>query len=130
MKKVKAKLQSEGAPIEISAHFGAASSGADDLKPKDDVSVELHDIFVDSDAARDRIVEIINEFPAFTEGDVNTLGTAHTTTQIVDLQELGKDAETVEWKLDGHTNFGAATLAWVEDGTKSRSSRRVGRCGT
>jgi type III restriction enzyme len=63
IQKVKDKLQSEGAPIEISSTFGAKGAGAEDLKPKDDINVLLHHIFVDSDAARARIGEIIEEFP-------------------------------------------------------------------
>lgn len=121
---VKAKLDSEGAPIEIIENFGGAGGGAVDLQPKDDVKVELHHIFVDSDAARERIAEIIEEFPAFTEGDVNTLGEAHTTTQVVDLVKPDKDAGSIEWKIDGHTN--PVRLRWlVNTAIKSRSSRAL-----
>lgn len=124
IQKVKTKLQSEGAPIEITHNWGGSAAGADDLQPKDDVSVELHHIFVDSEPARERIVEIIDDFPAFTEGDVNTLGEAHTTTQIVDLEELGKEGGAVEWKLDGHTN--PVRLRWLANtAIKSRSSRAL-----
>ena len=84
--------------------------------------VELHNIFVDSEAARERIVEIIDEFPTFLEGDVNTMGEAHATTQVVNLEELGKDAAAAEWKTDGHTN--PVRLRWlVNTAIKSRSSR-------
>lgn len=124
IQKVKAKLQSEGAPIEITHNWGGSGAGADDLLPKDDVSVELHHIFVDSEAARERIAEIIDDFPTFTEGDVNTLGEAHTTTQIVNLEELGKEGGAVEWKLDGHTN--PVRLRWLTNtAIKSRSSRAL-----
>jgi type III restriction enzyme len=124
IQKVKAKLQSEGAPIEITANFGAAGGGAEDLQPKDDANVELHDIFVDSDAARERICELIKEFPNFAEGDVNTLGEAHTATQIIDLKELAKDADSAEWKTDGHTN--PVRLRWLaKTAIKSRSSRAL-----
>jgi type III restriction enzyme len=124
IQKVKEKLQSEGAPIEITANFGAPGGGADDLHPKDDVNVELHDIFVDSDAARERIVDIINEFPNFAEGDPNTLGEAHTATQTIDLEALTKDAGTADWKADGHTN--PVRLRWLTKAAiKSRSSRAL-----
>jgi len=43
--------------------FGGAGGGADDLQPKDDVSVKLHHIFVDSEAARKRITESSTSFP-------------------------------------------------------------------
>jgi type III restriction enzyme len=124
IEKVKAKLKSEGAPIEITANFGGAGATAEDTLPKDDVSVELHHIFVDSEAARQRISEIIEEFPAFAEGDANTLGTAHPTTQLVDLTELGKDAGSVEWKTDGYTN--PVRLRWlVNTAIKARSTRAL-----
>ncbi len=124
IQKVKEKLQSEGAPIEISANFGTKGAGVEDLEPKDDVDVALHHVFVDSEAARERIGEIVDEFPQFAEGDVNTLGEAHMTTQIVDLEALGKDAGAVEWTTDGHTN--PVRLRWlVNTAVKSRSSRAL-----
>lgn len=124
IQKVKAKLQSEGAPIEITANFGSGSGGAEDVQPKDGMIVELHDIFVDSDAARERIGEIISEFPQFSEGDVNTMGEAHTTTQIINLEELTEEAGAAEWKSDGHTN--PVRLRWLtKTAIKSRSSRAL-----
>jgi type III restriction enzyme len=122
--KVKAKLLSEGAPIEITENFGAAGAVAEDLQPKDDIEVQLHHVFVDSDAARERIVEIINEFPEFAEGDPNTIGEAHTVTEVVDLEELGKDGVPAEWQTDGHTN--PVRLRWLANtAIKSRSSRAL-----
>ena len=122
IQKVRTKLQSEGAPIEISASFGAKGAGAEDLKPKDDIKVALHHIFVDSEAARHRIGEVVEAFPHFTEGDVNTLGKAHTTTQIVDLESLGKDTDAEKWTTNGYTN--PVRLRWlVNTAIKLRSSR-------
>ena len=122
IQKVKTKLQSEGAPIEIAANFGAKGTGAEDLKPKDGIKVALHHIFVDSEAARDRIGELIEDFPDFTKDTVNTLGEAHTTTQIVDLESLGNDADAGEWTTGGYTN--PVRLRWlVNTAIKSRSSR-------
>jgi type III restriction enzyme len=122
--KVKAKLKSEGAPIEISANFGRSGSTAEDVHTKDDVEVELHHIFVDSEAARLRISEIIDEFPFVAEGDANALGTAHTTTQLVDLTKLGKDEGSVEWKTDGYTN--PVRLRWlINTAIKARSTRAL-----
>jgi type III restriction enzyme len=121
---VKSKLKSEGAPIEITANFGGSGAKAEDVLPKDDVNVELHHIFVDSEAARQRITEIIEEFPTFAEGDVNTLGAAHTTTELVDLTELGKDAGPMEWKTEGYTN--PVRLRWlINTAIKARSSRAL-----
>ena len=122
IQKVKTKLQSEGAPIEISASFGAKGAGAEDLKPKDGIKVALHHIFVDSEAVRCRIGELIEDFPHFTEDTVNTLGEAHTTTQTVDLESLSKDADVGKWTTGGHTN--PVRLRWlVNTAIKSRSSR-------
>lgn len=124
IERVKTKLQSEGAPIEISSNFGSGTAGADDLHPKDDTEVNLHHIFVDSEAARKRIVEIIDEFPEFEEGDPNTLGEAHTATHVVDLEALGKDGVAAEWTSDGHTN--PMRLRWLANtAIKSRSSRAL-----
>lgn len=124
IQKVRTKLQSEGAPIEISSNFGTKGSVAEDLSFKDDVSVELHHIFVDSEAARKRIAEIVSDFPTFAEGDPNTFGEARTTTQFVDMHELGKDQGTLEWKPDGNTN--PMRLRWlVNTAIKSRSSRTL-----
>ena len=122
IQKVKTKLQSEGAPIEISASFGAKGAGAEDLKPTNGIKVALHHIFVDSEAVRDRIGELIEDFPHFTEDTVNTLGEAHTTTQTVDLESLSKDADVGKWTTGGHTN--PVRLRWlVNTAIKSRSSR-------
>ena len=121
---VKAKLQSEGAPIEITSSFGTGSSVADDLLPKDNAGVELHHIFVDSEAARIRIREILDEFPSFDEGDLNTLGEAHVATQVVDLEKLNKDDGATQWKAEGYTN--PVRLRWlINTAIKSRSSRAL-----
>lgn len=124
IEKVKAKLKSEGAPIEITANFGGVGASAEDVLPKDDVNVDLHHIFVDSEAARQRIAEIIEEFPTFAEGDANTQGTAQTTTQLIDLTELAKAADSVEWKSDGYTN--PVRLRWlINTAIKARSTRTL-----
>ena len=121
---VKAKLKAEGAPIEIIENFGGGNTGADDLHPKEDIQVNLHHIFVDSDAARECIAEIINDFPTFTEGSIDTVGQAHTTTQVVELIEPGKDGATIEWKAEGHTN--PVRLRWLINSTvRTRSSRAL-----
>jgi type III restriction enzyme len=124
IQKVKAKLQLEGAPIEITHNFGGPGSVAEDLRPKGNVSVKLHHIFVDSEAARERITEIIDDFPKFTEGDANTFGEAFTTTQVVDLMHPGKDADATEWTTGGHTN--PVRLRWLTNtAIKLRSSRAL-----
>ncbi|MDP9127975.1 MAG: hypothetical protein M3N08_06940 [Pseudomonadota bacterium] len=123
--KVKDKLRAQGAPIEITENFGGAAGGIEDLHPKDELSVELHDIFVNSDAATVRIAEIVDDFPTFVEGDPNTLGEAQRTTQVIDLEELGKDAGATEWKIDGYTN--PMRLRWLANtAIKLRSTRALG----
>lgn len=122
--KVKAKLQSEGAPIEIMTTFAGKGGGAFDVYPKDETAVELHHIFVDSEAARQRIGEIIEEFPTFTEGDANTVGHAHATSQTVDLTDLAASSGQADWKSDGNTN--PVRLRWLANtAIKSRSSRAL-----
>ncbi len=121
---VKEKLKAEGAPIDIVDYFGSGGGGADDLSPKDGVDVSLHHIYVDSQAARERIGELVADFPTFTEGSPGTLGQAHTATQIVDMTEPGKDAGAPRWKADGHTN--PVRLRWLVDmSLKARSSRAL-----
>jgi type III restriction enzyme len=123
IEKVKAKLKSEGAPIEITANFGAAGSGAEDLQPKEDINVKLHHIFVDSEAARTRINEIVDDFPTFIENCPDTFGEAHTASQLVDLQSLN-DPASVEWQTGGHTN--PMRLRWLANtAIKSRSNRAL-----
>ena len=121
---VTAKLQSEGAPIEIAAHFGAGAGGAADLLPKEDADVELHHVFVDSEAARQRIEEIADDFPTFTEGDQNTVGIAQTASKVVELTELGNTGGAPEWTTDGQTN--PVRLRWlVNTAIRSRSLRAL-----
>ena len=121
---VKKKLQAEGAPIEIVENFGGGNAGVDDLHPKEDIQVNLHHIYVDSEAARERIAEIISDFPTFAEGSIDTIGQAHTTSQVVELIEPEKDGGTIEWKTEGHTN--PVRLRWLVNTTvKTRSSRAL-----
>ena len=121
---VKEKLKAEGAPIEIVDYFGSGGDGADDLLPKEGMAVSLHHIFVNSEAARERIGEHIADFPTFTEGTPDTLGQAHTATQIIEITELDKDEGATEWKADGHTN--PVRLRWlVNTAIKARSNRAL-----
>ncbi len=122
---VKAKLQSEGAPIEITSNFSTGiSATVDDLEPKNDLSIELHHIFVDSSAAKKRISEIVRDFPIFRESDENSVGEAHTASQVVDLTELRKKSGVIKWRLDGHTN--PVRLRWlVTTAIRTRSSRAL-----
>lgn len=121
---VKAKLQAEGAPIEIVENFGGSNTGVDDLHPKDDAVANLHHIYVDSEAARGRIAQIIEDFPTFTENSIDTIGQAHSASQVIDLIDPNKEADSIEWKTVGHTN--PVRLRWLVNSTvKTRSSRAL-----
>jgi type III restriction enzyme len=121
---VKAKLQAEGAPIEIIENFGGGAAAVDDLHPKEDVAVSLHHVNVDAGVAYDHITEIIADFPTFTEGTIDTVGQAHTTSQVVELTELNKETVPIEWTADGHTN--PVRLRWlVNTSVRTRSNRAL-----
>ncbi len=123
IEKVKSKLQSEGSPIEITSAFGK-SGGSRDLSPKTDIDVDLHNVFVDSEAARQAIVEIIADFPVFTAGDGNTAAEAKSATTVVDLKNLNAEASATKWKPDGTTN--PVRLRWLANvAIKGRSSRAL-----
>ncbi|HPQ03345.1 MAG TPA: DEAD/DEAH box helicase family protein [Bacillota bacterium] len=121
---VKAKLQAEGAPIDIVNYFRGGKGGTDDLAPKEDAEVTLHTIYVDSEEARERIAELVAMFPAYTDGSPDTLGQAHRTTHVIDMTEPGKEGGAGEWKEDGHTN--PVRLRWlINTAVKSRSNRAL-----
>lgn len=121
--KVKTKLQAEGAPIEITSNFSANhGSASESIEPKEDVSVSLHHIFVDSSPAEPYLADIINNFSEFVEGDINSVGEAHAATQVIDLLEPGKEKGEVLWKPGGNTN--PVRLRWlVSSAVRARSSR-------
>lgn len=121
---VKAKLQAEGAPIEIVDNFGGSGSSSEDLEPKDDVDAPLCHINVDAEAACERIAEIIGEFPTFADGSTDTVGQAHVASQIIDLKNIEADNGTPNWTAEGHTN--PVRLRWlVNTALRSRSNRAL-----
>lgn len=121
---VKAKLQAEGAPIEIVDNFGGSGSGSEDLRPKEDVDTPLCHINVDAEAACERIAEIIGEFPTFADGSSDTYGQAHVASQVIDLKDLGADGSAPNWTAEGHTN--PVRLRWlVNTALRSRSNRAL-----
>ena len=121
---VKAKLQAEGAPIEIVDNFGGSGSASEDLEPKDVVDAPLCHVNVDAEAACERIAEIIGEFPTFADGSTDTLGQAHVASQIIDLKNLQADSGTPNWTAEGHTN--PVRLRWlVNTALRSRSNRAL-----
>ncbi|WP_394652466.1 DEAD/DEAH box helicase family protein [uncultured Sphingomonas sp.] len=121
IERVKAKLKAEGTPLTISANFGGTGAGSKDQAPRDLPGVALHHIFVDSEAARTRIGELIADFPEFAEGDVNTVAGARAASTLIEVTgEAGQGA--VQWYERGHTN--PVRLRWlVSTAIKSRSAR-------
>lgn len=121
IEKVKAKLKAEGAPLSIADNFGGAGSGSEDQQPRELEGVALHHIFVDSEAARARIAELINDFPSFTEGDANTVAGAKGASTVIDV--VGENtSQSVQWEEAGYTN--PIRLRWlVSTAMKSRSAR-------
>lgn len=121
---VKAKLQAEGAPIEIVDNFGGSGYGSEDLKPKDDVDAPLCHVNVDAESACERIAEIISEFPTFADSSPDTFGQAHVASQVIDLKNLGAEGDTPNWTADGHTN--PVRLRWlINTALRSRSNRAL-----
>lgn len=116
---VKTKLKNEGASIEIVSNFGGSGSAPEDLKPKDDVEAPLCHVYPNAETACERIAEIISEFTTFKEDSVDTIGQAHTASQVVDLKNLSGDGGT-SWSASGHTN--PVRLRWlVNSSLRSRS---------
>lgn len=121
---VKTKLKNEGAPIEIIDNFGGSGSGSEDLRPKEDVEAPLCQVNVDAEAACERIAEIISEFPTFAQGSFDTIGQAHTASQVVDLKNLVSDVTPPKWIAEGHTN--PVRLRWlVSTALRARSNRAL-----
>jgi type III restriction enzyme len=122
---VKSKLELEGAPIEISQSFSKGGTDkAEDLEPKDvGSSAKLHNIFVDSDAAKSRIAELVDDFPSFKENDFkNTAGVAHAASATVDVLDPAKTVAAVKWKQAGFTN--PVRLRWLlTNAIRARSAR-------
>ncbi len=121
IEKVKVKLKAEGAPLSITGNFGGQGSGSEDQHPREFVETVLHHIFVDSEAARERIAELIHDFPSFAEGDVNTIAGAKGASTVIEVVGQGAP-QSVHWQEAGNTN--PIRLRWlVSTAMKSRSSR-------
>lgn len=121
IEKVKAKLKAEGAPLSITGNFGGAGSASEDQQPRDLDGSLLHHIFVDSEAARARISELIDDFPSFADGDANTVAGAKGASTVIEVAGEST-AQPVQWQEAGNTN--PVRLRWlVSTAMKSRSSR-------
>ncbi len=111
IRKVRQRLQADGAPIEVVENYGSKASGAEDLWPKADIEVPLGHVNVDSTAASERIAEIVAEFPTFQEGDVNTIAQARAASEIIDLKKLKVAEGAPQWIVNGNTN--PVRLRWL-----------------
>lgn len=122
---VKAKLQHEGAPIEIFGNFGVSGGGAvEDIKPKDDVNAPLCYVNANAESACEHIADIIAAFPTFAEGGVDGVGEAHNAKQTIDLNSLDDDSGQTQWVASGNTN--PVRLRWfVNTALRSRSNRAL-----
>ncbi len=125
IEKVKSKLESEGAPIEISQSFSSGGKkAAQDISPKKGKKAKLHHIFVDSSSAEKQIATLIDEFPVFAEDDANTIGEAERATKVVELMHPEKESGDIKWKKGGNTN--PVRLRWlVSTAIKARSSKAL-----
>lgn len=121
---VKEKLLNEGAPIEIIGNYGASGGGAEELRPKDGISVELCYVNADAEAACERIADVVAEFPTFSEGGVDAMGQAHSAKELIDLTKLETEAGQTQWIAAGNTN--PVRLRWfLNTALRSRSSRAL-----
>jgi type III restriction enzyme len=120
IRKVKAKLQSEGSPITIVSNYGTSGGGAEEIWPNNDTDVKLCHVLADSDAARETIADIVANFPTFVEGSENAIGQAHAATELIDLNHLDEEQSKTSWTEIGHTN--PVRLRWfVEKALRVRS---------
>ncbi len=116
---VRAKLQESGAAIEIVHTYGGGEGGSEDLEPKEDLAVVLHQVHADADDAVDAIAALVAKFPTFKEGDTDTQGDAHRKTETVDIANLDKEGDQ-DWITSGHAN--RVRLRWlVSNAIRGRS---------
>lgn len=116
---VRAKLQESGAAIEIVHTYGGGEGGSEDLEPKEDVAVVLHQVHADADDAMEAIADLVAKFPTFKEGDSDTQGDAHRKTETVHIADLDKEGGQ-DWTASGHAN--RVRLRWlVSNAIRGRS---------
>lgn len=116
---VRAKLQESGAAIEIVQTYGGGDGGSEDLNPKEGVSVVLHQVHADADDALGAIAQLVVQFPTFNEGQIDTLGDAHSKSETVDISNLAKE-NGQDWTASGHAN--RVRLRWlVSNAIRGRS---------
>ena len=124
IKGVKAKLESEGTPIEIVENYGGNSTSPQELQPKDDVNWELCHVNVSADDAMEKIAEIVSEFHTYTPDSPDIFGKAHAGSQRLDIKNLPNEMPAPTWEADGHTN--PVRLRWlVNMAIRARSNRAL-----
>lgn len=107
---VRAKLQESGAAIEIVHSYGGGEGGAEDLEPKEQASVVLHQVHADADDAVEAIAKLVSQLPTFHESEIDTQGDAHRKTETVDISNLA-EADDQDWITSGHAN--RVRLRWL-----------------
>ncbi len=116
---VRAKLQESGDGIEIVHSYGGGDGGSEDLSPKDDVAVALHQVHADADDAVEAIAKLVGMFPTFNEDSLDTQGDALRKTEMVDISDLAKSVDQ-DWTISGHAN--RVRLRWlVNNAIRARS---------
>lgn len=109
---VKAKLDQEGAPIAISSSFaGGASPGAIEVLPRDDLVTPLHSIYVLKEEAMTMVDELLKQFPTFSEGGLDAVGTAESANAVIKVNDRAGTAADPEWVEGGQTN--PVRLRWL-----------------
>ncbi|RUR70989.1 hypothetical protein EJP67_28440 [Variovorax guangxiensis] len=109
---VRAKLDQEGAPIAISSSFsGSSSPGAVEVLPRDDVAAPLHSIYVLKEEAMTVVDSLLNQFPTFSEGGPDSIGTAESAKAVIKVNDKDGSPTEPEWTEGGHTN--PVRLRWL-----------------
>ncbi|MDR6523853.1 type III restriction enzyme [Variovorax paradoxus] len=120
---VREKLESENSPIAVIDNYSGSGSKPQEIEPKEGETPELCQVNVDAEDAIAKIAEIVDVFPAYAAGSDDTMGTAHSGTQILDLKNLPDDAQPT-WEEAGHTN--PVRLRWLANtAIKSLSTRAL-----
>ena len=124
IKAVKAKLEADGAPIEIVENYGGGGGAPQELLPKEGAGYELSHVNVTADDAMAQIAEIVSQFPTYHPGGPDTMGQAHAGSQMLDIKNLSNENASPTWEVDGHTN--PVRLRWlVNTAIRSRSNRAL-----
>jgi type III restriction enzyme len=122
---VRKKLMESGGGIEIVHNYGGGGGDAPvEIKPKEEVSVVLHQVNPDAEDAIGEIAKLVQQFPTYVEGSIDTRGEAHRKTETVDISKLDA-AQNQEWTASGHAN--RVRLRWlVNNAIRSRSRKALG----